>query len=117
MMLKRLKHAKLAAAGFWTSGGKLRPLLHFVGLAGIFPSLFITINFLLRINGSDNNRGDRGSGSRGDTHVNWLNLLVWLPMNLISILLCDGIPHMKILAYANVFFGLWIATSSDSELL
>ena len=55
----------------------------------------------------------RVNNGKGD--VNMWNLCVWLPGNLVAILLCDGIPHLKVLGYLNFIVGTSVVVAVNNE--
>lgn len=67
--------AKLAGAGFFTSKSIFGPLLHLGGLVATFPSLFLLVSYMW-------------NGQK----IPLATATLSLPLNLIPILLCRGIP-------------------------
>jgi len=76
--------AKLAGAGFFTSNTIFGPLLHLGGLVATLPSLYLLVSYMW-------------NGQK----IPLANATLTLPLNLIPILLCRGIPTL----YAAAMLG------------
>jgi hypothetical protein len=82
--------AGLAGSGIWTSNSILGPLLHLGGLVATLPSLFLLIAQLW-------------SG----TSAPKAQITLALPLNLIPLILCRGIPSLRAAAIIGMLGGLF----------
>jgi hypothetical protein len=78
--------AKLAGSGIWTAGSIIGPLLHIAGILATLPSLFLLIQKYWH-------------GAK----VSTLHLNFALPLTLIPIVICRGIPSLTV---AGLILGL-----------
>jgi hypothetical protein len=81
--------ARMAGSGFWTAPNPLGPLINLAGLACAIPSDFLIVSQMW-------------SGVRMAT----AQILVALPLNLIPILFCQGIPTIPAAAFIGTMGGL-----------
>ena len=87
--------AKLAAASVWTSHSFMSPILHLAGIASVVPSLY-----LLAV----------GSWSSKEQPAS--RILALLPLNLVPLFICRGIPSLWAAAAVGIVGGLIQAISS-----
>lgn len=82
--------ARLSVSGFWTSSNFFLPMLHLVGVAAMIPSLFLLVNqywFGITVISSQ--------------------ITFCLPLNAIPVLLCRGIPSLRVAALITVVSALF----------
>ena len=87
--------AKLAAASVWTSHSFVSPLLHLAGIASVVPSLY-----LLAV------------GSWSSKEQSASRILALLPLNLVPLFICRGIPSLWAAAIVGIVGGFIQAMSS-----
>jgi hypothetical protein len=81
--------AKLAAGGFWTADSLMGPLWHTVGLVACSPSLWLLYS-------------QKWLGSR----VASATVLMALPLNVVPLLLCRGVPSLQAAAAVSAMGGV-----------
>ena len=87
--------AKLAAASVWTSHSFMSPMLHLVGIASVVPSLYLLV-----------------SGSWSSKEQPASRILTLLPLNLVPLFICRGIPSLWAAAVVGIVGGVLQAISS-----
>jgi len=97
-----IQAAKLAGCSFWTSlhTSYYGPILHFVGILAIVPSLYMVVSSL----GGWWSWSPWGGGGR-ERQVH--HLLVWrlLPLNMFPFILCHGIPSLRAASVVGFLVG------------
>jgi len=81
--------AKLAGASMWTSQSMMGPFLHLLGVASVIPSLYVLV--------ADSWSPKQQSSGR---------ILALLPLNLIPLFLCRGIPCLWAAALVGIVGGI-----------
>lgn len=81
--------ARMAGSGFWTASNPLGPLIHLAGLACSIPSTFLLV-----------------SQTWYGVRVAAAQVIVTLPLNLIPLCFCQGIPSIPGVAVVGTFGGM-----------
>jgi hypothetical protein len=81
--------ARLAGSGFWTASNPLGPLIHLGGLVATVPSVFVLLSHMWR-----------------GLKVPKSQVIVALPVNLIPLLFCRGVPAIRAAAMVGSIGGL-----------
>lgn len=81
--------AKLAGSGFWTSNNMFGPLLHLFGTLAVIPSLYCLLS-------------QSWSGAKHPTAT----VMTLLPLNLVPLVLCKGIPSLWAVATVSILSGI-----------
>ena len=80
--------ARMAGSGFWTAPNPLGPVIHLAGLACALPSVFLLVSQIW----------SRDQVAMGQ-------IIVALPLNLIPLLFCRGIPSVPAAAFVGTVCG------------
>uniref|UniRef100_A0A6U6IPV7 Uncharacterized protein n=1 Tax=Odontella aurita TaxID=265563 RepID=A0A6U6IPV7_9STRA len=81
--------AKLAGSGFWTSQNIFGPLMHLGGALAVMPSLYCLLSQMWE--------GKKHPAAR---------VMAMLPLNLIPLVLCAGIPSLRAVATLSLLGGI-----------
>ena len=82
--------ARLAGSGFWTSDSIFGPLLHLAGLVATLPNLYLLV-----------------SQQWLSLHVAKATVTFALPLNVIPVVICKGIPALRVLGLIAVVSALF----------
>lgn len=92
--------AKLAGCSFWTSTSCYGPILHFVGILAIIPSLYMVVSSLggwwsWPLSGG-------GLGRRASYSL----MSRWVPLHIFPFILCHGIPSLRAASVVGFLVGV-----------